>query len=165
MLQKSFTTMIGGLATILLYMVVAAAAILLITNMISKSISSATQTFIYENLFGSEKLYDINIDNGVALSFVVLNNNGTTIDSSIGKFEMFYNINEGIPDDSSNQSFKYSKTVELEIENCHPDSDYFKPIKWVPSYGSRFCPKNTNYTFGGSSLSEKYHSLSLRFET
>ena len=66
MLQKSFTTMIGGLATILLYMVVAAAAILLITNMISKSISSATQTFIYENLFGSEKLYDINIDNGVA---------------------------------------------------------------------------------------------------
>ena len=135
--KKNFTTLTGGIATILLYMVVAAASILLVKNMISKSISSATQTFIYENLFGSEQLYDINIDNGVAFSFVVLNFNGTVADSSIGEFKFFYFINEGIPDDSS-QKYKYWKEIELEIENCHPDSDYFKPIEWVPAYANRF---------------------------
>ena len=135
---KSFTTVTGGIATILLYTLVAAAAILLITNMISKSIASATQTFVYENLFGSKQLYDISIDNGVAFSFVVINLNGTVADSSIGKFQIFYNINEGIPDDSSTQLFKHFEEVELEIENCHPDSDYFKPIEWVPAYADRF---------------------------
>ena len=135
--QQEFTTMVGGMASISIYITVGITAIYLLSIMFSKTVSSATQTFIYKNLSGNEQLHNIDIDNGFAFAFNIFGVDDSILDESVGRFVLKYVVREGIPE-GDEQLFKYNEEIELEVENCHPGSDFFKPIEWIPAYASRY---------------------------
>ena len=135
--QQEFTTMVGGMASISIYITVGITAIYLLSIMFSKTVSSATQTFIYKNLSRSEQLHNIDINNGFAFSFNLFGLGNLILDESVGRFVLSYVVREGIPE-GDEQQYKHSETIELEIEHCHPDSDFFKPIEWIPAYALRY---------------------------
>ena len=113
--REKFTTLAGGMTSICIYIAVGITSIILLRSMIRKTVSSATQTFVYKDLAGSQKLYDVDINNGVAFSFGLFIHDNTVADETIGTFILSYVVEEGIPQGDT-QTYEYTNYVELEVE-------------------------------------------------
>jgi hypothetical protein len=157
--SDSFDTIIGGIGTLAMYVIVILVGIMLLIEMFQKTSISATQTFIYRNLDNSTDKYQIG-RNGVIFALRVQNVNGSVADDSIGTFRVEERAYIGIPDDLLVRNITYSK--EIELTQCTKDSDFVKVNKVKPSYLMK-CFKRNDYFIGGRDFSYGLYSLIIHF--
>jgi hypothetical protein len=159
--SENFETIIGGIGTLAMYLIVVMVGIALLIEMFQKTSISATQTFIYRNLDHSTDKYQIG-KNGVAFALRVQHNNGTVADESIGSFRVEERAYIGYPEGDSSLQREVSIVNEIELEPCSKESDIGK-INWIGTNPKIKWFKHNNYHIGGREFSEEYYALSITF--